>query len=1084
MVECQFADKETIMNTFLSNKSKLNLSAIIIILYFIMTANNYSQQLSISTIDNMPNMPLPYLMRDWKQVTAGYDSLVFNLNLTGEYLPLIWTDNNAINYSGQRFGLYTVVGSTPTTGTSEAINCIPAVVGAALVGIDKSNQNGYNWVSMCQEWFNKKDGLLVFQNGADGQTTDDWWYETMPNVFFYQLYSLFPNINGFNSIFNNVADQMLKSLYAMGGSTTPWLIPSMNYQGWDYAAMAPSTLHEHNEPEAAGAIAWILYSAFKVTGNSKYRVGAELSMEYLNSLTSNPSYELQLPCGVYIAAKMNAELGTNYDINKMLNWCFNNDNIRSWGVMSGSNWGGYDVDGLIGEINSSIGYGGDYPFTMNTFELIGNLVPMIRYDSRFATAIGKWALNAANACRLFYPEYLPASNQDPASKIWADQYDTNSYIAHESMHQYNPNNSSVSPYATGDAEKGGWGLTNLALYGSSHVGILGAIIDTTNVPGILRLDALKTDYFHDSAYPTYLYYNPYSSDKLVIVDLESGVYDIYDVISKSFLIHGASGVISITVPANSAVLAVITPNGGVQTYNNDMLLINGVVVDYHSVNANYPPRIKCLSASKSTAVFKDSVKIYCTAIDPANSQLSYQWTASNGNIIGSGSTVTWIAPSITGTFIISCTVKDSSGAQAKASDSISVVKSINQPPVINKLTAIPRKINIGASSIIACYASDADNDTLKYNWSALSGILTGSGPSIAWKAPNASGNYYVSCIVNDGRGGFASDSIDLEVRDFSIVDTGRLEAYYPFNGNANDASGNNNNGTVFNATLTNDRFGNANSAYSFDGSSAYIQVPVSPNLNFQNAITINYWMIVNQFFTREQYVLSQGSYTGRLKISIITDNNLRWTIHTNSSANGGIIDLDSETKLIQDSLYNVTVVYNGSDYELYLNGNLDSFSSWSGSILQTNIPMTFGQMLPTDNNYNFKGVLDDIRIYNYALSVSEIEKLAGLATLVKNALSADVPNRDILMQNYPNPFNPSTIISWQLTKNSHVILRIYDILGNEVTTLVNQFQIAGSHSISFNAEQAGTRRQLAGGIYFCELKINSGTFYKKMLYLK
>ena len=60
-------------------------------------------------------------------------------------------------------------------------------------------------------------------------------------------------------------------------------------------------------------------------------------------------------------------------------------------------------------------------------------------------------------------------------------------------------------------------------------------------------------------------------------------------------------------------------------------------------------------------------------------------------------------------------------------------------------------------------------------------------------------------------GGSAADSIDLEVRDFSIIDTGQLEAYYPFNGNANDASGNNNNGVNFNATLTSDRFANANS---------------------------------------------------------------------------------------------------------------------------------------------------------------------------------------------------------------------------------------------------------------------------------
>jgi predicted secreted protein len=146
--------------------------------------------------------------------------------------------------------------------------------------------------------------------------------------------------------------------------------------------------------------------------------------------------------------------------------------------------------------------------------------------------------------------------------------------------------------------------------------------------------------------------------------------------------------------------------------------------------------------------------------------------------------------------------------------------------------------------------------------------------------------------------------------------------------------------------------------------------------------------------------------------------------------------------------------------------------------------MTFGRMLPTNNNYNFSGILDEIRIYNYALPVSEIDKLAGLTTAVKDAQNASVPKRDLLLQNYPNPFNPSTTISWQLAKSSRVSLKIYDILGNEVTTLVNEFQIAGSHSISFNAEQAGTRKQLASGIYFSELKIDSETFYKKMVYLK
>ena len=149
-------------------------------------------------------------------------------------------------------------------------------------------------------------------------------------------------------------------------------------------------------------------------------------------------------------------------------------------------WGGLDVSGLIGEVNGS----NDYAFLMNTFEQASALVPMVRYDERFANSIGKWMLNASNATRLFYTNYLPKFKQD--SEEWSDIYDPNSYIGHEALRQevYN-----VSPYGTGDAMAGGWGATNLALYASSHVGIFGGIIDTTNIEGILKIDLLKTDYF-------------------------------------------------------------------------------------------------------------------------------------------------------------------------------------------------------------------------------------------------------------------------------------------------------------------------------------------------------------------------------------------------------------------------------------------------------------------------------------------------------------------------------------------------------------------------------------------------------------
>ena len=163
----------------------------------------YSQQISINRIEQMPNHPSPYLMRDWKAVAKGYDSLVFNPQLTGTYLPLISFYNNTINYPQHgSFKLNTVVGTT-SPGSSEAINAIPAVIGATLVGIDKSNQNGHNFVLMCEEFFNRRPAENVYLNSPASSTGDDWWYETMPNVFFYQLYDLYPATGDFEYQFRS-----------------------------------------------------------------------------------------------------------------------------------------------------------------------------------------------------------------------------------------------------------------------------------------------------------------------------------------------------------------------------------------------------------------------------------------------------------------------------------------------------------------------------------------------------------------------------------------------------------------------------------------------------------------------------------------------------------------------------------------------------------------------------------------------------------------------------------------------------------------------------------------------------------------
>ena len=99
-----------------------------------------------------------------------------------------------------------------------------------------------------------------------------------------------------------------------------------------------------------------------------------------------------------------------------------------------------------------------------------------------------------------------------------------------------------------------------------------------------------------------------------------------------------------------------------------------------------------------------------------------------------------------------------------------------------------------------------------------------------------------------------------------------------------------------------------------------------------------------------------------------------------------------------------------------------------------------------------------------------------------------VPTYSSLLQNYPNPFNPSTTISYRLSAVSRVTLRVYDVLGQEVATLVDGRQGAGNHSVTFSAEggfaYSGNASGLASGVYVSVLSVNGKFFTQKMLYLK
>ena len=87
-----------------------------------------------------------------------------------------------------------------------------------------------------------------------------------------------------------------------------------------------------------------------------------------------------------------------------------------------------------------------------------------------------------------------------------------------------------------------------------------------------------------------------------------------------------------------------------------------------------------------------------------------------------------------------------------------------------------------------------------------------------------------------------------------------------------------------------------------------------------------------------------------------------------------------------------------------------------------------------------------------------------------------------MYQNYPNPFNPSTTISYQIPETSFITIKVYDVLGNEIATLVNEEKPTGSYEVEF--QSATGSWQLASGMYFYQLKVGNYVETKKMLMLK
>lgn len=215
-----------------------------------------------------------------------------------------------------------------------------------------------------------------------------------------------------------------------------------------------------------------------------------------------------------------------------------------------------------------------------------------------------------------------------------------------------------------------------------------------------------------------------------------------------------------------------------------------------------------------------------------------------------------------------------------------------------------------------------------------------------------------------------------------------LVGWYPFNGNANDESGKGNNPLSNNATLTEDRFGNKNNAFYFNGESNFIQIKNSPSLcpeemtlvaiikpmGFYNGLCYN-----NSIIDKGEKDFLPGAYALRYTAGEYTQGDCKDgdPEHQNfvamAATNGGNTSKDIYVKL--DTWYYVVYTFNKQYSRLYIDGDLISSYPSKGKIGKNKQDLFFGKKDNPDFPYWFKGVMDEIRIYDRALNSEEVYTL-------------------------------------------------------------------------------------------------------------
>jgi PKD repeat protein len=340
--------------------------------------------------------------------------------------------------------------------------------------------------------------------------------------------------------------------------------------------------------------------------------------------------------------------------------------------------------------------------------------------------------------------------------------------------------------------------------------------------------------------------------------------------------------------------------------------------------------------------------------DPEGSSLTYSW------VFGDGTTGTTANPAHTysseGTFNAVLTVSD--GVNATASSPIQI-RVGNQPPIAAasvNVTSGPAPLSVNFSS---SGSRDPEGSTLTYQWSFGDGTAISTAPNPA-HVYASNGIYLARLTVSDGQKTASSADIRITVND-------GLVASYAFSsitgGVVTDDSGNGNSGTVSGAVFTAN--GRNGGALMFDGNSSVVTVNASASLDLTDALTLEAWVSPLSLDDTYQSVLSKPLDPSFSGISYALHGGSRPNTYPSLGLSSSPSNLYGNSALPLNAWTHLAATYDGTTMRLFINGTQVASQAQTGILATSTEALRIG--------LNWHGLIDEVRIYNRALTASQIE---------------------------------------------------------------------------------------------------------------